>query len=254
MHPAIPHLVELQRIDQKIAALRSELDAFPQRIREMDAKLRGSRSALSATKEKHAHILAQRKKAELDAGEWRERARKFRAQSASVKTNEAFKALQHEIANAEAEIAKAEDRQLDEMMAAEEAESAIKSAEDAIREAEQGLAAERKLIEAAHAEKQKELDAASASREQTLANVPEDLHNFYARIAKRHHGVALAEAVNEQCRGCGMRILPHTFQELLRAESHEIFTCETCGRILYATEPKPAANSSTTAQGAGSSS
>jgi uncharacterized protein len=254
MHPAIPYLIELQRIDQKIAALRLEIEAFPKRIRDLDARLSGSRTALAAAKEKHAQVIVQRKRAEFDVAEWRERARKFRAQSASVKTNDAFRALQHEIANAEAEIAKAEDRQLEHMMAAEDAEKIIKSAEAALREAEQALASDRQRIEAARAEKQKELDAVSVSREEALAHVPEELHERYVRIAKRHHGVALAEAVHEQCRGCGMRILPHMFQELLRAENHEIFTCETCGRLLYASEPKPAANSNSAAQGAGISS
>ncbi|HUL14974.1 MAG TPA: hypothetical protein VLV88_03185, partial [Terriglobales bacterium] len=160
MHPAIPYLLELQNIDLNIAALRADLENSPKRIRELDAKLAGARTAVAAAKEAHAATVARRKRAELDAAEWRERARKFRAQSSAVKTNEAFKALQHEIANADAEIAKAEDRQLEQMMAVEEAENAVKSAETALREAEHALAADRKTIETARGEKQKELDAA----------------------------------------------------------------------------------------------
>lgn len=254
MHPAIPHLLELQRMDQRIAALRAELEAFPKRIRDADQMLNSARAALAAAKAAHTEKVAARKRAELDAEEWRERARKFRAQSAAVKTNEAYKALQHEIANAEAEIAKAEDRQLEQMMAVEEAERGIKSAEAALREAEQAVAAERKQIESVAREKKKEMDADVAAREQLAAQIPEDLLALYARIANRHHGVALAEALGEQCRGCGMRILPHTYQELRRAENHEIYTCETCGRILHAAEPAAAPDPSAAAPGAATSS
>lgn len=254
MHSAIPHLLELQHMDQRIAALRAELEAFPKRIRDADQKLSGARSALAAAKEAQTQKLTARKKAELDAEEWRQRARKFRDQSSAVKTNEAYKALQHEIANAEAEIAAAEDRQLEQMMAVEEAERGVKSAEAALREAEQNVAAERKQIESVGREKKKEMDADIAAREKIAAEIPEDLLTLYARVSKRHHGVAIAEAAGEQCRACGMRVLPHTMQELRRAENREIYTCETCGRILYAAEPAPAPDPSAAAHGAASSS
>jgi predicted nucleic acid-binding Zn-ribbon protein len=120
MHPAIPHLIELQRVDHQIAVLRAELEAFPKRIREAEAKLGSARAEVASAKEAHALVIAERKKFEFDGQQWKDRARKYRDQSGAVKTNEAFKALQHEIANAEAEVAKADDRQLEVMMAADE--------------------------------------------------------------------------------------------------------------------------------------
>jgi len=53
MHPAIPHLIELQRVDHQIAALRAELETFPKRIREADAKVSAARAELAAAKEIH---------------------------------------------------------------------------------------------------------------------------------------------------------------------------------------------------------
>ena len=242
MHPAIPRLLELQAVDHQIAALRTELDSFPKRLREADLKLTGARTALALAKEAHTNGLKERKKFELDVDQWKERARKYRDQSGAVKTNEAYKALQHEIANAEAEVAKAEDRQLEVMMAGEESERRVRSAEAVLKEAEQSISAERKEIESRQAAKKKDLDAALAERERALAPVPEDLRELYARIAKRHHGTALAEARDGQCRGCGMRVLPHTLQQLLQDDNEELFRCESCGLILYSLEPIPAAN------------
>ncbi|HWY44624.1 MAG TPA: C4-type zinc ribbon domain-containing protein [Candidatus Sulfotelmatobacter sp.] len=241
MNPAIPHLLNLQRLDQRIAALRAELDAFPKRIKDADVMLSTARAALAAAKERHSHAQTERKKFELDVNQWRDRARKYRDQSASVKTNEAYKALQHEIAHAESEAAAAEDRQLEQMMAVEETEREIKAAESALKAAEVSLAAERKQIESQGAAKRQELDADLAEREKISAQIPEEILTIYTRVAKRHHGVALAEAATEQCRGCGMRLLPHTFQEIRQPENHEIIQCETCSRILYAVEPAPPA-------------
>src|ERR1700687_993666 len=243
MHPAIPHLVELQRVDHQIAALRAELEAFPKRIREAEAKLGSARAEVASAKEAHAQIIGERKKFEFDGQQWKDRARKYRDQSGAVKTNEAFKALQHEIANAEAEVAKADDRPLEVMRAAEEVDRRVKIAESRLKKAKQSVAAERKEIQAQGAEKKKQLEAATAEREKIIAPVPEDLRELYARIAKRHNGTAMAEARDGQCRGCGMRVLPHILQELRTETNEEVFRCESCGLILYTLEPIPVANS-----------
>ena len=257
MHPAIPHLLELQTADQHISALRAELDAFPKRIREADLKLTGARHAVAAAREANTHSLTERKKFELDVQQWKDRAKKYREQSGAVKTNEAYKALQHEITNAEAEVAKAEDRQLEIMMGGEDSERRVKSAETALKQAEQAIAAERKEIEAQQAAKKKALAAAVAERERALAPIAEDLRVLYERIAKRHHGIALAEARDGQCRGCGMRVLPHILQQLLQDANDELFRCESCGLILYSLEPiatpSPEKNSGSAASSASSS-
>jgi uncharacterized protein len=258
MHPAIPRLLELQAIDQRIAAVRAELDSFPKRLREAETQLNGARAALATAKEAHTNNLKERKKAELDVEHWKERARKYRDQSGAVKTNEAYKALQHEIANAEAEMTMAEDRQLDIMMSGEEFERRVKTAEAALKEAERSVAEERKEIEIQQREKKEALDAASAERERTIGPLPDDVRDLYSRIAKRHHGTALAQVRDAQCRGCGMRVLPHTIQQLLDDANEELYRCESCGLILYSLEPMtaPAAprNSADTASSASSSS
>ncbi|PYT58772.1 MAG: hypothetical protein DMG35_16495, partial [Acidobacteria bacterium] len=66
MHPAIPHLVELQRVDHEIAALRAELESFPKRLRGADAKLSSARAEIAAGKEALAQINAERKKFEFE--------------------------------------------------------------------------------------------------------------------------------------------------------------------------------------------
>ena len=250
MHHAIPQLLELQRLDQTIASLRADLDGLPKQLREADAKLSGARGAVAAAKEAHTQTLTQRKKLELDVEQWKGRAKKYREQSSSVKTNEAYKALQHEIANAEAEAAKAEDLVLEQMMALEEVDRRVKRTEADLKESEQAIAAEKKQMQVQYGEKNKKLEAAAAEREGIAKKVPEDLLELYTRVAKRHQGSALAEARGEQCRACGMRVLPHTLQLLKTETDEEVFRCETCGRILYTLEPIPHAAPKETADGA----
>lgn len=242
MHPAIPRLIDLQAVDHRIAAIRAEMDNFPKRVLQADAQLNGARSAVAAAKEANAQSIAERKKFEFEVQQWKDRAKKYRDQSGAVKTNEAYKALQHEIANAEAETAKAEDRQLEVMMAGEESERRVRKVEADLREAEQAVNAEKKIILSLNSEKKKLLEAALAERERVVVPVPDDLRELYTRIAKRHNGTAMAEARDEQCRGCGLRVLPHILQELRQEANETIHRCESCGLILYSLEPVIAPN------------
>ncbi len=254
MHPSIPHLLDLQNLDHRIAAVHAELDSLPKRVLAADAKLSGARAAVAAAKEANSASVAERKKLEFEATQWKDRARKYRDQSGAVKTNEAYKALQHEISNAEAEVAKAEDHQLEVMMAGEEAEGRVRHAEANLREDETAVNAEKKQILALNTEKKKSLEALLAERQGIIAPIDADMLELYERIAKRHHGTALAEARDEQCRGCGLRVLPHILQ-LLRSETNEeIFRCESCGLILYSLEPIPASPPETGSHGAASAS
>jgi len=253
MHPAIPQLLELQRLDQTIASSRAELDNLPKQLREADVKLNGARAAVTAAKEAHTHALTQRKKLELDVEQWKGRAKKYREQSSSVKTNEAYKALQLEIANAEAEASKAEDLVLEQMMALEEVERRVKHVEANLRESEQAIAVEKKQMQAQYGEKKKKMETATLERGEIAKKVPQELLDLYAKVDKRLPGSAMAEARGEQCRACGMRVLPHVLQLLMTETDEEVFRCEMCGRILYSLEPIPHAAPKQVANGAANS-
>ncbi|MGB6200851.1 MAG: hypothetical protein WBF35_15000 [Candidatus Acidiferrales bacterium] len=247
MNTALKHLSELQAVDLSLNRLRTRLAEFPGRFAEVDARLAGARGDLAAAKESLLGSQKDRKKFELDVEQWKESARKYRDQSFQVKTNEAFKALQHEISNAESEMARAEDRLLERMMAGEEFERRVPAAVRALAEAEAATSAERRAIEAEKASAEKELADAQARYEEAARGVPADLLEDYEKIAVRRHGIGLAEVRHGSCGQCGVRILPHVVQDLGRAGSDDIFHCETCTRILWlADSPGSAAAASAT--------
>jgi uncharacterized protein len=249
MHPSIGQLQELQRLDQVISSLQSDLAGLPQRMKDADAQLTGARTAVTNAKSVHAQALTEKKKFELDVEQWKTRAKKYREQSASVKTNEAYKALQHEISNAEAEAGLAEDKVLGQMMAIEEAEGRVRHFEADLKEAERGIAVEKKKIEAQYGDQKKKLESALAGRSLVSQKVPEDLLDLYTRISRNHPGTVMAEVRDHQCKGCGMRVLPHVIQMLKDDKDEEVFRCETCGRILYTLEPIPPATGREPSQG-----
>ncbi|HUK30449.1 MAG TPA: C4-type zinc ribbon domain-containing protein [Candidatus Acidoferrum sp.] len=236
MQEKIKRLVELQDVDVRLTAVRHALAGFPARLAQIEARLAVAKKRLADARDAHTTSLKDRKKYELDVEQWKEKAKKYRDQSYEVKTNEAFRALQHEIANAEKEMARAEDRLLERMVAGEEYDVQIKAADAALKEAEAAAAREKAALAEERVAEESKLHAAEAERAAVVAQIPEDLLTEYQRVAKSR-GTALAAVVNESCHACGMHVRPHVYQVLRRAGSDEIFHCETCARILYYDEP-----------------
>ncbi len=244
MQPILKHLLDLQSIDLRLHDLRARLALYPKRLAEVESRVAAARAEIEKSKVSQTTALKERKKYELDVEQWKERAHKYRDQSYEVKTNEAYKALQHEIQMAEAEMTKAEDRLLEQMVASEEYDRRIKAAEKALAEVEGASRTERTQLQSEQAAAQKELAELEAERQKVVAEIPEDMVDHYLRIARKHNSIALAEVRDETCTACGVRVRPHVFQELRQSgtaasASTELFHCETCTRILYFVEPAP---------------
>jgi uncharacterized protein len=233
MHPHLKSLIEVQAVDFRLIGIRDRLSRFPKRLAEVEGGVTASKQRVAVAKEALLGAQKERKTYEMDVEQWKERAKKYRNQSAEVKTNEAYKALLHEIQNAEAEVAKAEDRLLERMVSGEEYDRQVKAAEASVKEIEAAAAKDRHTIQAEYNAAQKELAAAEAARAAAIATVPEELISHYERIAKKHGGVALAEIHGESCGQCGVLIRPHLIQQLQRGDNDGFQHCETCTRILY---------------------
>jgi predicted nucleic acid-binding Zn-ribbon protein len=233
MHPHLKPLIELQAVDLRLIGIREKLAQFPKRLAEVEARVAAAKHEVAAAKESLLTGQKERKTYEMDVDQWKERAKKYRNQTGEVKSNEAYKALLHEIQNAEDEIAKAEDRLLERMVSGEQYDREVKAAEVRVKEVEVVAARERQAIQAEYNATQRELTAADAVRKAAMGAVPEDLVDHYERIAKRHGGIALAEIRGEGCGQCGVHIRPHVIQQLQRENNDAFFHCETCTRILY---------------------
>ena len=237
----IENLLGLQSVDVRLHEVHARLATYPKKLAEVEARVAAARAELEKSKAAQLATVKDRKRYELDVEQWKEKVRKYKDQMSQVKTNEAYKALQHEAQMAEDEIAKAEDRLLEQMVASEEYDRRIKASEKTVKEAEDIARAERSKIDAEKTVTERELAEGNTERARVVADVPEDMLDHYTRIAKKHNGVSLAAVRDEKCAACGMIVRPHVIQAMRRADTEEIFHCETCTRILYYIEPAASA-------------
>src|SRR5438445_1190191 len=134
MNHELQQLIRIQTIDLAIQQLRTRIDKFPGISKALDEKLRSAQAALESIKERAKSNQGSRKKLEGEISSAESKISKYRDQMMSVKTNDEYRALQHEIDHAQNAIRKIEDDILNLMLDAESSQSDIKAAESRLKE------------------------------------------------------------------------------------------------------------------------
>jgi predicted nucleic acid-binding Zn-ribbon protein len=231
MNQDLKQLIRLQSIDLAIQELRTRIDKFPGLSKALDEQLRSAQSGLESVKEKAKNNQGNRKKLESEIGSIETKISKYRDQMMAVKTNDEYRALQHEIEHAQSSIRKIEDEILNLMLEAESSQTEIRVAETRLKEDQQKVDQDRKQLTEVNQRDLSALESYLKERKEIEASISSDLVPRYERVRKARGGIAVAAARNEVCEICQVRIRPQVFQEIRRND--QIIACDACQRILY---------------------
>jgi hypothetical protein len=228
-------VTRLQSLDLRIADLEREVATLPKHIAQIERALDSHLRRLEADQAALAANQKERKRLEEDGKVETQKISKLKDQMLGAKTNEQYRAFQHEIEFCEATIRKSEDRILDLMAEAEPLDSNVKKADAALKEEKKQVEAEKARARERTAADQKQLEQLQAERKSVVATLKPQVYSAYERIRKKWHGVAVAEATDGRCSACQILLRPQFFQDLRHSE--ELMLCESCGRILYYNPP-----------------
>src|SRR5207245_1562523 len=231
MNQDLKQLIRLQTIDLAIQELRARIDRFPGISKALDEKLKSAQAGLQSVKDRTKTNQGNRKKLEGEISSAESKISKYRDQMMSVKTNDEYRALQHEIDHAQNGIRKIEDDILNLMMEAESSPSDIKAAESRLKEDQQKVDHERKQLSDENQRDLSALESYLKERKEIETSISSELLPRYERVRKARGGIAVAAARNEVCEICQVRIRPQVFQEIRRND--QIIACDACQRILY---------------------
>jgi len=236
MSPETALVARLQAIDQRIAELKREIAQLPRQIAEIEKQLDQHTRRLEADRAALAANQRERKRLESDIQVQEQKVSKLKDQMLEAKTNEQYRAFQHEIAYCEEQIRRFEDKILDLMAEAEPLEKNVKAAEERLKIEKAEVEQKKKDAASRAAEDRSALAVCEAERAQLFGQLSPPVANAYERIRKRtSNGMAVAEVIEGRCTGCQMMLRPQYLQDL--KVSSEVMFCETCGRILIYNPP-----------------
>src|SRR6476620_1737979 len=182
MHPDTRLVSQLQAIDLRMAELEKEVAALPKHIAVIEKTLESHQRRLEADRAALTANQKDRKKLEGDIQMHEQKISKLKDQMLGAKTNEQYKAFQHEIEYLEKEIRTAEDRILELMSESEPLDLNVKKAEKALAEEKKQVEAEKNQARERTAVDQKELDVLRQERLQSVSKLPKAALSEYERI------------------------------------------------------------------------
>src|ERR1700691_6514416 len=172
-------LIRLQQVDIKITQLQETIAALPGNLRSLEEKLQQQKLAMEQADKAVPAEEARRRRLESDRKDQQQKLIKYRDQSSSVKTNEQFPALQHEIGFVEAEIRRIEDEELTSMIKSESLESQRFEARKTLAQQAKLLDEEKERARIASQGYQEELASLQSERATLRKNVNKGLLSQY---------------------------------------------------------------------------
>ncbi|HNU73182.1 MAG TPA: C4-type zinc ribbon domain-containing protein [Thermodesulfobacteriota bacterium] len=238
MDPKLKNVIELQKVDMEIQAIRGQIDEIPKNDEGIRRELLESKTVLAEYRKRldTQERLRHGKENEVEIN--KDKKSKYEAQLYKVRTNKEYTSLLSEIDEVSKQSLQLEDEilQLMEDIESLRQDLAVKESEfESETKNGERVIAENRTRKAALEAQLTELEQV---RQKLIARVDPPLRTRYERIAKVRKN-AVVPVTDSACTGCFMVIRPQMLSHLMAGDT--IVTCENCSRILYY-QPVDAAN------------
>ena len=235
LNPVIQSLLILQDRDLKRLGLEAQLKAVPGDIARVEQKIAAEKAAIESSRTEVRGLESKKKLIETDIGSAEQKVGQYKTQQLSIKKNDEYQAMGHQIETMQGQIAELEGQELEVMYAIDEAKKRFDAAEAELKANISGHEARIKTLKERHTSLTAELQSAQA--EVAAARTPVDPLKLrvYDRIATRSMP-AVVPIVGGKCGGCHLKVS----SEVESAARGKIVdplaalpTCDQCGRIVY---------------------
>ena len=234
IHPQIEKLLIVQSKDIALQKLQQEIERIPKErvkieglIAEEKASIETAKSDLNAKEVERNDLDSQIKLKESDIA-------KFKTQQLEVKKNEEYRALTHQIEQAQKDISDLEEKEIEIMYSIDEAKVAFEQAKAEIDERIDQQSKQLSELESRLKQLESDVQVAETNYLESREPVNQDTLEVYDRTktqVKRPPYISAIEVQN--CSGCHLRVSNEVQGLVLSGE--EIVTCDQCPRIVYKT-------------------
>lgn len=234
-NPLIQALLVLQDRDQKRLGLEANLKTVPGDIARVEQKIAAEKAAIDTAKTELRGLESKKKLLETDIGSAEGKVGQYRTQQLSIRKNEEYQAMGHQIETALAQIAELEGQELEVMYAIDEAKKKFAAAEAELKANIAGHEARIKMLKERESSLAAELAAAQVEVATARGPVEPLKLRVYDRIAARNMPVVVP-IHGDKCGGCHLKVSSEVVSGA-RGKGldplAQLPTCDQCGRIVY---------------------
>jgi predicted nucleic acid-binding Zn-ribbon protein len=231
MSDLLGQLYRLQTRIRFVQEREKKRDTVPMDLVEVDREYQEKVQAVAGLNERLVQAELERRKAEGELADLKEKLKKFQTVLRSVQSSREYSAALNEIDAVEKSIRSTEDRFL-------ELEEEIETARTDLTNREATLPAET----AQHEERLKDWRAEQKAINEELAGARDEIQRLeseipprdraeFHRLVDKKHGLAVVLVVGSSCSACHVKVRPAAMQQL--KQGREIIYCDSCKRILY---------------------
>lgn len=240
MDPVLQSLIRYQDLCLELGRLTARLDRFPDAVKAIESELAAAVAALEAARGAVSDHQKERRRLESDLQDLETRLSKYNDQLMQVKTNEEYKAMQHEIAAVKEKIGAVEEKILLLMEESDTGERRVNEERARLEQKRREAETRKEAVRHEQRQVQEETARVAAAQEAARGGLAPEVLDLFNRIAQNRNGIALARARDERCQECNVRLRPQVFQEIKKND--RIIQCDSCRRILYYIAEAPAAD------------
>ncbi|NOS83467.1 MAG: hypothetical protein E8D46_16080 [Nitrospira sp.] len=231
MNQNLPALIELQKLDLRIADIKDQRRKIPDRLQAVDAPLREARQLYQQTNVSVETVVKERRSYEQDLEAQEAHTEKMKSRLSELKSNKEYQAHLFEIEVANKKKGDIEEKILLCMEKIEQLQRATKEAQEKLGVIEKAYTQEKQALDKLEQSLSSELADLEGQQQARSAHVEKGMLNRYNSIKASRKDHALAEIKEGICSGCRLQLPPQLISEVKRAE--DLHTCPYCRRMLY---------------------
>ena len=231
MNQNLSPLIELQKLDLRIAEIKDQRRKIPERRQAADIPLRESRQRHQQTSASIELLIKERRSHEQDLDAHESHTEKMKSRLSELKSNKEYQAHLFEIEVANKKKGVIEEKILLCMEKIEQLQREAKDAQEKLSAVEKVFSQEKQALDELEQRLSTELADLEAQQEARSAHVDKGLLSRYHSIKALRKDHALAEIKDGNCSGCRLQLPPQLISEVKRAQ--DLHTCPYCRRMLY---------------------
>ena len=227
----IAQLVVLQKVDDAIHAMKTELEQAPLEVSTLEQRFAALEEQRVKLLDKLAHLQEQQKRLALEIDDDATRMKRSKSKLMQVGNTREYHAMLREMDNIEKSNRSREEEKLTLHEALQLENTHLEEISIAYESLQTELAEKRGTLPARMSMAQEKLNILQKDRSTAGSEVPSPVFSRYEFIRNRLEHPVIVPVNQGVCSGCHIAIPPQIFIELQRGQ--QILSCPNCQRLIY---------------------